>query len=235
MGDMGMPCKNCGNQSGNGQFCQSCGRSMDEHASETLVAEPRTQPDLDAVGGLLRESVQVPVAVGAVPVGVGSLVQTPTTPVLANATNVTVNVGGPQIMYQDSTGPGLLVRGLWFVCFGWYAGFAWITMAAILNLTVVGLPLGITMFNALPKVMTLKSRSAQLGMTVNADGTYSLTKKHVDQRPFWMRALYFLFVGFWFSIAWAYAAYAIGLFIVTLPVSFLMFDRMPAVTTLARY
>lgn len=230
-----MFCGNCGNQRGNGQFCQSCGSPMDELPSETPVVEPWNKPNLQAVGGLTQESALVPAAVGAAPIGVGSVLQAPTTPALANATNVTVNVGGPQILYQDSTGPGLLVRGLWFVCFGWYAGFVWITMAAILNSTIIGLPLGITMFNALPKVMTLKSRSAQLGMTANADGTYSLTRKHVDQRPFWMRALYFLFVGCWFSIAWAYAAYAIGLLIVTLPVSFLMFDRMPAVTTLARY
>lgn len=108
-------------------------------------------------------------------------------------------------------------------------------MAAILNTTIVGLPLGIMMFNALPKVMTLKSRKGQLSMTANADGTYLLTKNHVKQRPFWIRALYFLFIGCWFSIVWAYTAYAIGLFIVTLPVSFLMFNRMPAVTTLSRY
>jgi hypothetical protein len=47
--------------------------------------------------------------------------------------------------------------------------------------------------------------------------------------------VYFILVGCWFSIVWALAAYAIGLLIVTLPLSFWMFDRMPAVTTLARY
>lgn len=208
---------------------------MDERPNETLVAEPGSQIGFQTVGGLTPRPSLVPAAAGGAPIGEGPVVQAPAAPSVANATSVTVNVGGPQIIYQDSTGPGLLVRGLWFVFVGWYAGFVWITMAAILNSTIVGLPLGIMMFNALPKVMTLKSRSAQLGITANADGTYSLTRKHVDQRPFWMRALYFLLVGWWFSIVWAYAAYAIGLLVVTLPVSFLMFDRMPAVTTLSRY
>jgi len=146
-----------------------------------------------------------------------------------------VNVAGPQIIYRPQEGPGLAVRAIWFVFIGWYLGFFWILLAALLNSTIIGLPLGLMMFNAVPKVMTLKSRNTQLSLTANADGTYTMAHQRREQYAFWIRAVYFVLVGIWFSIAWAMAAYAIGLLIVTLPISFWMFDRMPAVTTLARY
>lgn len=146
-----------------------------------------------------------------------------------------MNVAGPQIIYRPQEGPGLVIRAIWFVLIGWYLGFFWILTAALLNSTIIGLPLGLMMFNAVPKVMTLKSRNTQLSLTANADGTYTMAHQHREQYSFWIRAVYFVFVGIWFSIVWAMTAYVIGLLIVTLPISFWMFDRMPAVTTLARY
>jgi uncharacterized membrane protein YccF (DUF307 family) len=151
------------------------------------------------------------------------------------ATNVTVNVAGPRLIYQDQTGPSLLVRALWFLFLGWYLGFVWILLASALNATIIGLPLGVMMFNALPKVMTLRPRNVRMQVTANPDGTYTMTRVHLEQRPFWARAMYFLLIGWWFSVAWALTAYLIGLLIVTLPISFWMFDRVPALTTLARY
>jgi len=153
----------------------------------------------------------------------------------ANETHVTVNVAGPQIKYQDKTGHSLLLRAIWFVFVGCWFGQVWLLTAWIFNVTIIGLPLGLLMVNKLPGVMTLRSRSEQLTLSTDSDGSYVLTKQHLDQRPFWLRALYFIFVGWGVSLLWAEAAYIFALLIVTIPLSFVMFDRLPAVTTLARY
>jgi uncharacterized membrane protein YccF (DUF307 family) len=235
-----MFCTHCGTQ-GEGRFCTSCGQALGEVSTQaspltsTFTHDARSPlmdsgppghlVPLDSLHDDSLVTTQPTVRSGSVPVA----------PPVANSTNVSVNVAGPQIIYQGADGPGLLVRALWFFFIGWYVGFFWILLAALLNTTIIGLPLGIMMFNAVPKVMTLKSRATRLNVVANADGTYTMSHRHVQQHEFWIRAVYFLLVGWWFSFVWAMGAYFIGLLIITLPISFLMFDRLPAVTTLARY
>jgi len=207
---------------------------MDElPARQAMVADPMQRiPANDSIQQLVPAAENLTIAtphpIGARPLPVPA-------PVIANSTNVAVNVAGPQIIYRPQEGPGLVVRAIWFLFIGWYLGFFWILIAAALNSTIIGLPLGLMMFNAVPKVMTLKSRNTGLSLTTNADGTYTMAHQRPEQYAFWVRAVYFVFVGIWFSIAWAIAAYVIGLMILTLPISFWMFNRMPAITTLARY
>lgn len=232
-----MYCTNCGAERENAKFCTKCGGPLQE-SNSTRQADPMTQRlDEATITSLMEPTALVSTAQAVpVPADAAAPAQFPSAaPHMASNTNVTVNVAGPQIIYQDKTGHSLLVRGLWFVFFGWWLGQIWLFLAWLLNLTVLGLPLGLMMINRLPQVMTLKVRSAQLELTTNADGSYALTRKHIDQRPFWLRAVYFVFVGCWASLLWAETAYLLGLLIITLPVSFMMFDRVPAVTTLARY
>lgn len=239
-----MLCRQCGNQQDHGLFCRSCGRPLEELPVQTARTLDSPPTSVDKYG-LPPVEVQASAPAGTrqlAPVGAAAPAgptvyggAAPVAPALANSSNVSVNVAGPQIIYQAPGGPGLLVRALWFVFIGWYVGGFWIFTAWALNLTIIGLPLGLAMFNAVPKVMTLKAQNTRLNLVANADGTYTMSHKHVEQYSFKARAVYFLLIGWWFSLVWAAAAYTIGLLIVTLPISFLMFDRMPAVTTLARY
>jgi len=48
-----------------------------------------------------------------------------------------------------------LLRGLWFVLIGWWASAAWMVAAWIVQLTVIGLPLALLMFNRTPFVASL--------------------------------------------------------------------------------
>jgi hypothetical protein len=52
-----------------------------------------------------------------------------------------------------------------------------------------------------------------------------------------LRAVYFLLIGWWFSAVWLLLAWVLTLVTggLALPLSFWMFDRVPALTTLARY
>jgi uncharacterized membrane protein YccF (DUF307 family) len=232
-----MYCTQCGNRQDGGSFCTGCGNQMGEGPSSGTVVQEPSSSLLSTTPSPLTQSVPAYASVGA---PAPAYMQPEYAPVAApsvmtGSTNVSVNVAGPQIIYQPPSGPGFLVRALWFVFIGWYVGYFWIMLAAVLNSTIIGLPIGLRMFNAVPMVMTLKSRNTRLDLVANADGTYTMRHQTAQQLNFWIRAAYFILWGWWFSIVWAMAAYFIGLLIVTLPVSFWMFNRMPAVTTLAQY
>jgi uncharacterized membrane protein YccF (DUF307 family) len=48
-----------------------------------------------------------------------------------------------------------ILRVLWFFLIGWHVTLYWIVAAWVLNLTIIGLPFGVWMFNRLPGVTTL--------------------------------------------------------------------------------
>jgi uncharacterized membrane protein YccF (DUF307 family) len=235
-----MYCQFCKSNRGEGRFCPVCGAALETSPLAELGVQAAQfdgrEPALATM--LAPTETRAPAPFVAAPVYAGPAVGSGAHPLAAplnNATNVTVNVSGPQIIYQDKTDHGIFLRAAWFLCIGWWAGQIWLGLAWLLNLTIIGLPVGLAMINKLPKVMTLKSQQAQLDLSTNADGSYTLTRKHIDQRPFWMRALYFVCIGWWASLLWAEVAWVCCLFIVTIPVGFMMFNKMPAVTTLARY
>src|SRR5262245_50874752 len=45
------------------------------------------------------------------------------------------------------SGPGLLIRALYFILFGWWFSGIWAVIAWVLCLTIIGLPLGLYMLN----------------------------------------------------------------------------------------
>ena len=47
------------------------------------------------------------------------------------------------------------MRAAYFVLVGWWAGAIWMGLAYVLCLTVIGIPLGLMMFNRVGGVMTL--------------------------------------------------------------------------------
>lgn len=50
---------------------------------------------------------------------------------------------------------GLLIRAVYFVLVGWWLSFLWANLAALLAVTVVGLPVAVWMFGKLPSVTSL--------------------------------------------------------------------------------
>jgi len=140
------------------------------------------------------------------------------------------------VRYETSqSGPGLLIRVLWFLFIGWWLGLIWVLIAWFFNLTIIGMPLGLAMINHIPQVMTL--RPARVYTVIeNRNGRQVIRQRPLEQNPFLLRALYFLAVGFWFSLVWMLLAWLISLLTLGLafPLSFWMFNRVPAVTTLAR-
>ena len=161
---------------------------------------------------------------------------------MIQAVNVNVNV--------QRKGPGLMVRTIYFLFIGWWLGFFWLNLGFTLCALVFTLPLGLIMLNRLPQIMTLRQPGTTTKTNVSVATTSAMmqpgqmmTMQTVNvnvqvggtkQINFLVRALYYIFVGFWVGAFWAYLAYSLCLTLVLLPVGVMMFNRLPAVLTLRR-
>lgn len=224
-GSASSPCEHCGARSPeSAAFCIGCGRTIDP-------SRP-TSPAL--VCSAVRE---LSVLLEAAPVVVVRPEQPPPVrPVRYEAppgpNHVTVQVAvvnqTPPLIVTAGTGPNLVLRFLWFVCVGWWLGglvsaFAWLCFVLILPF-----PLGLWIVNRLPSVITLRAQEQTWHVH---DG---LLRQGQRQIGLSVRALYFVLIGWWFSGLWMAAAWLLMLPIVTLPISFWMYGRVGAVTTLFR-
>lgn len=131
---------------------------------------------------------------------------------------------------RQERGVNLILRAIYFVVFGLWFSAIWASVAWVLCVTIIGLPFGLWMLNRLPQVTTLRPQRGDL--MVNASG--EVFRHEVGQRPFILRALWFVLVGWWLSALWLTAAWALCTVIIGMPLGFWMFDRVPAVVTLAR-
>lgn len=124
--------------------------------------------------------------------------------------------------------PNLILRIIWFILVGWWLTGVLSAAAWALNATIIGLPIGLWIINRLPFVATLRPIDSfyriENGVVVSA----------VTQRPFLLRAIYFLLVGWWLSGVWMTLAYVFLISIIGMPAAFWMYGRIGAVTTLFR-
>jgi uncharacterized membrane protein YccF (DUF307 family) len=126
--------------------------------------------------------------------------------------------------------PNLLLRALWFVLLGLWLSSIWAAVAWVLCVTVLGLPFGLWMLNRLPLVTTLTP--ARREWLVSERGR--LVEHGPRQHPLLVRALWFFLVGWWASAIWLALAWALCATWIGLPFGFWMFNRVPAIITLAQ-
>lgn len=118
----------------------------------------------------------------------------------------------------------LLVRALWFLAIGWWLTAALVNVAWFLNATIVLIPLGIKLINLVPTALTLREPRS----IIDPDAGHS-------QHSLVIRALYFLFVGWWLSLIWANVATFLAITVIGLPIALWMYNRLPFVTSLYRF
>ena len=145
------------------------------------------------------------------------------------AVNVAVGYAPPAQPVYSNHG-NLLVRAVWFFFIGWWLGLIWTLVAWLFNLTVIGLPVGAMMLNAIPVVMTLRPPT---GARRPGDGFGRQPYQPVVQQPFALRAIWFLLIGSWASLLWMLTAWFFCATVILMPIAFWMFDRVPTVSTLA--
>lgn len=124
----------------------------------------------------------------------------------------------------------LLLRLVYFIFIGLWLSGIWATIAWVLSVTIIGLPLGLWMLSVLPQIATLQPQRKDLYV----DESGQVFTRSKPQINFFLRALYFLFIGWWFSALWISLAWALSASIIGLPISFWMFNRVPTVLTLAQ-
>ena len=177
-----------------------------------------------------------PEAEPASPVAAEPVAAEPVSPVAAPATpTVDAYERTPQMVAAPRQGPSLLVRAVWFIFVGWWLTAIMIVVAYALALSILGLPFAFYLFNRIPAFLTLRGRSKTYQVETTADGTRYLTSTNTEQLPIWLRAIWFILVGFWFGAIWMAVAYVLSVLIVTLPFGLAMFNRVGAVMTLMRY
>ena len=124
-----------------------------------------------------------------------------------------------------------LLRAIWFFVFGWELTGIWILVAWALNASILGLPLGLWMIDRVPQVLTLKARPGVVVTDLKNGRSQFMPARNT---PFLIRAIYFVFFGWWFSLLWATLAWLLCATIIGLPLGIMMLNGLPAVTTLAQ-
>lgn len=133
-----------------------------------------------------------------------------------------------------SNGPGCLVQILWFALIGWWLGGLAVSVAWILNVTIIGLPLGMAILNGLPKILALQEPRTAVAAVARPGGAV-VVEVPVEQYDFLLRTVFFLLIGWWWSGVWLALAYSVAATVILIPIALEMFRWTPAMTTLRRY
>jgi uncharacterized membrane protein YccF (DUF307 family) len=134
---------------------------------------------------------------------------------------------------HSNRGPNFFLRVLWYVFIGWWLTGISLAIGYLAGLTVIGLPLAFWIFNRTGTLLTLRPRS-QTTTIVEGDGAAAVSYQGARQRPLWLRAIWFVLVGWWAALIWMIVAYLISLTIIGIPVGIMMLNRLPGVFTLHR-
>jgi uncharacterized membrane protein YccF (DUF307 family) len=122
-------------------------------------------------------------------------------------------------------GPGCLIQILWFVFIGWWLGSFAVAAAYFMFVFIVTIPVGIVILNNIPKIMALREPPK----LVTPYGAVNTPQYNIV-----LRALWFIFVGWWLAAIVMSIAYALCMTVIGLPIGFLMFDWVPGILTLRR-
>ena len=130
-------------------------------------------------------------------------------------------------------GPNFFLRALWYIFIGWWLTGLSLAVGYFAALTVIGLPLAFWIFNRTGTLLTLRPRT-QTTTIVQGEGGTRVSQHGAKQRPLWIRAIWFVVIGWWAAGIWMFVAYLISLTIIGIPVGIMMLNRLPEVFTLHR-
>jgi uncharacterized membrane protein YccF (DUF307 family) len=145
---------------------------------------------------------------------------------------MSTNQPGPILI--DRQQPGCLISLLWFIFVGSWLSLFWILIAWVFIVLIIPMPIGLAMMNRVPLIATLRSPTREYVMAT--EGTAMRIREVAPkQRPFLIRAIYFVFIGWWLSLFWVVGAWLATGTLILLPLGIWMMNRIPAITTLQRY
>jgi uncharacterized membrane protein YccF (DUF307 family) len=135
---------------------------------------------------------------------------------------------------QKETAPGCLIQALWFIFIGWWLGGLAIILAWLLNVTIIGLPIGLAILNNIPRILSMQPPRKEIRI-IQSDGKSRIVESNLRQRNFFLRSIYFILIGWWWSALWLIIGYLFCITIILIPLSLNIFRLTPFMTTLKRY
>ena len=100
------------------------------------------------------------VTVIGIPLGVAMLNRVPEVIALRNplATATVTRVDGDTVVTRSTDVPqrNLLLRALYFLLIGWWLSALWIETAYALCISIIGLPIGLWMYDRVPALLSLR-------------------------------------------------------------------------------
>ena len=124
----------------------------------------------------------------------------------------------------------LLIRAVWFLLIGWWATGIWLSVAWVLLILIITIPIGIKMINFVPMVLSLKSPTRTL-----VDDVEGTNLQRQPQHSLVLRALWFIFIGWWASGILMAIAYVFTISIIGIPIAIWLYGKLPFVVSLYRY
>lgn len=138
-----------------------------------------------------------------------------------------MNASEPQLVREYRS---LVIRAIWFILIGWWATGIWLSVAWVLLVLIITIPIGIKMINYVPLVLSLKSPTRSF-----VDAGVGGTITRVPQRPLVIRAVWFVFIGWWASGILMVIAYLFTISIIGIPIAIWLYGQLPLVVSLYRY
>ena len=121
----------------------------------------------------------------------------------------------------------MISRVIYFVLIGWWAGLLASIVAYILCATIIGIPLGVMIFNRLPGIIFL----AEPG-EVCPEG---YGHRHVmEELPMLLRIVWFVLLGWELGLLALIGGYLFAVTIIGIPIGIWILNRVPLVMTLRR-
>jgi len=132
----------------------------------------------------------------------------------------------PADLGGNNDSPSIVIRAIWFIVVGWWLTGIVLGIAWLLNITIVGLPLGIKLINKAPFILSLKKMESndRIDMTISGKSPSLL-----------IRGIYFVLVGWWASGILMIFSYLVSLTIIGLPLAIKLFNYLPYVVSLKRF
>ena len=135
------------------------------------------------------------------------------------------------VVMRTKSGPSMIVRAIWYILIGWWLTGVASAIAWLALITIIGIPLGFYLINRLPTFLTLRPRTREWTQTVEGEMTV-LTEHGRPQHAAVVRAVWFIFIGWWLSAFWMLGAWLVSLTVIGIPIALLMYNRAPFVASL---
>ena len=126
----------------------------------------------------------------------------------------------------------ILVRAIYFLFIGWWFGLIVALLGWVLYATIIGAPLGVKVLNAVPGAISLKARAKDIRVFRDEDG-YTVAQVRPEQRKWWVRVLWYPF-GLVLSLFAILTAWLLCVFLITMPLGVMLFNKVPAIASLYR-